>query len=235
MLEKHFTVFAMVRRGQPGSEHGDSYRIDCEIDDIAALADASGGEPVNILGHSFGAICALEAAHRIPRVRSLALYEPPIPTYPDAYFSRDMIKTVRRLLAEHKSEAAIEAFYTKAIRVPRGELAMMRSRPAWITRVKDARVILRELEVVAHYELKPERFQDWRVPTLLLLGGDSSRPYRATIAKLNAILPGSTIAVLDGQRHAAMTSAPASFAREILAFIQGCPLGPNERVAQSGV
>src|SRR5258708_31637269 len=126
MLEKHFTVFAMVRRGQPGSEHGDSYRIDCEIDDIAALADGSGGEPVNILGHSFGAICALEAARRIPHVRSLALYEPPIPTYPNAYFARDVVKTVRRLLPDHKAEAAVEAFYTKPIRVPHAGLAMMR-------------------------------------------------------------------------------------------------------------
>ncbi len=37
------------------------------------------GEPLTLLGHSFGGVCSLEASLRIANVQRLILYEPPIP------------------------------------------------------------------------------------------------------------------------------------------------------------
>ena len=34
--------------------------------------------PVFVLGHSFGAVCAFEAAFGTPKIARLALYEPPV-------------------------------------------------------------------------------------------------------------------------------------------------------------
>jgi surfactin synthase thioesterase subunit len=36
-------------------------------------------EPIVLLGHSYGALCSLEAARRTTHLRKLVLYEPPIP------------------------------------------------------------------------------------------------------------------------------------------------------------
>jgi len=224
-LSRHLTVYAMIRRGYQGSEDADSYQIDREVEDIVALADSVTEGPVNILAHSYGAICAFEAAYRYPRVQRLVLYEPPIPAYAGAYFTPALIKTVRRLLAESKGEAVLEAFLAKMAQVPVGKLAAMRSSPQWAKAASRAHTIVRELEAAASYDLRPERFHDWKIPTLLLLGGDSPQPYRATAARLNALLPGSAIAVLARQRHAAMINAPALFVREVLAFIKGLPRG----------
>lgn len=75
LLEPHFTVITFDRRGRGDSGDGPDYSLEREAEDIAALASAIGGG-VSLLGHSFGALCALEAALLIPRLRHLILYEP---------------------------------------------------------------------------------------------------------------------------------------------------------------
>src|SRR5215813_2457638 len=57
-LEQHFTVYAVDRRGRGESGEAASYAIEREFEDVAAVVDSIGNE-VNLLGHSFGAICAL--------------------------------------------------------------------------------------------------------------------------------------------------------------------------------
>src|SRR5262245_32171992 len=59
-LEAHFTVCAVDRRGRGGSGDAPGYSITLEFDDIAAVIDAL-GEPALLLGHSYGAVCSLEA------------------------------------------------------------------------------------------------------------------------------------------------------------------------------
>src|SRR5215470_16425578 len=78
-LETHFTVYAVDRRGRGGSGDAPDYSIEREFDDIAAVVDAI-GEPVLLLGHSYGAVCSLEASLRTQHVSKLVLYEPPIRT-----------------------------------------------------------------------------------------------------------------------------------------------------------
>jgi pimeloyl-ACP methyl ester carboxylesterase len=77
-LEQRFTVFALDRRGRGLSGDSGDYTIELEFDDVAAVVDSI-GEPVVLLGHSYGALCSLEAALRTSNVQRLILYEPPIP------------------------------------------------------------------------------------------------------------------------------------------------------------
>ena len=71
-LEQQFTVCAVDRRGRGGSGDTAAYAVEQEFDDIAAVVDSL-GEPVHLLGHSYGALCALEAALRTRAVRTLML------------------------------------------------------------------------------------------------------------------------------------------------------------------
>src|SRR5438876_7125721 len=59
-LRERFTVYAMDRRGCGASEDAPDYALEREFEDIAAVVD-SAGEQVRLLGHSFGALCSLEA------------------------------------------------------------------------------------------------------------------------------------------------------------------------------
>ncbi|MCZ7544560.1 MAG: alpha/beta fold hydrolase [Anaerolineae bacterium] len=75
-LAQRYTVYAIDRRGRGESGDAESYAMAREFEDVAAVVDAI-GEGVNLLGHSFGALCALEAALLTPHVRRLIAYEPP--------------------------------------------------------------------------------------------------------------------------------------------------------------
>src|SRR5207253_10380171 len=78
-LEARFTVHAMDRRGRGGSGDAQDYSLEKEFDDIVAVVDSI-GEPVHLLGHSYGALCSLEASLLTKNIRKLVLYEPPIAT-----------------------------------------------------------------------------------------------------------------------------------------------------------
>jgi pimeloyl-ACP methyl ester carboxylesterase len=77
-LSKRFTIYACDRRGRGASGDGTSYALEREVEDLAAVVDGIGG-PVDLLGHSYGALCSREAAALARNLRRLVLYEPPIP------------------------------------------------------------------------------------------------------------------------------------------------------------
>ena len=58
------------------------------------------------------------------------------------------------------------------------------------------------------------------IPTLLLLGGDSPRFLRDGTNSLHETLPNNRIAVMPGQQHTAMNSAPELFLREVFGFLE---------------
>ena len=77
-LASRFTVYAVDRRGRGGSGDSQSYAIEREFEDVAAVVELI-PRPVDLLGHSYGGICSLEASLRTKNIRRLILYEPPIP------------------------------------------------------------------------------------------------------------------------------------------------------------
>ncbi len=219
-LQRHFTLYAMDRRGRGGSGDAAAYRMDDEFADVAAVAAVIDGGPVDVVGHSYGGICAMESVFRNASIRRLVLYEPPIAVLGGGDRAGDAIANVRRRIAEGDREGALEYFYGRIAQIPPRALAAMRALPDWTKQVRAVHTVLRELEAMARYQLRPERFRTWSIPTLLLLGGESPPVYRAGIERMQAMLPGSTIAVLEGQGHMAMKTAPKLFAREILEFLK---------------
>jgi pimeloyl-ACP methyl ester carboxylesterase len=97
-LTQHFQVYAVDRRGRGASGDALVYAIEREIEDIVALVDSI-GEPVNLLGHSYGGICALEAALYTQNIRKLVLYEPPVPIAGVAIYPEGLIEQLEALLA----------------------------------------------------------------------------------------------------------------------------------------
>lgn len=216
-LEQHFTVHAMDRRGRGGSGDAAGYAIEREFEDVAAVIEAI-GEPVFLLGHSYGAICSLEASLLTDKIRRLILYEPPIPTggpiYPPGALER-----IQALVDAGDAEAGLEVFFREVVRMPDHELDSFRALPAWNVRVTLAPTIPRELAVDRSYRFRPERFASFSIPTLLLLGGDSPPVFRQATDALAASLPDSRVAVMAGQRHLAMDTAPELFLAEVGRFL----------------
>ena len=75
LLADSFTCYLMDRRGRGRSGDAPEYSIEREYQDIAAVLRAAGAKP-HLIGHSYGAVCALGAALETP-IDKLILYEPP--------------------------------------------------------------------------------------------------------------------------------------------------------------
>ena len=59
------------------------------------------------------------------------------------------------------------------------------------------------------------------MPTLLLVRGDSPAAFREAAEAARGALPDCRLAVMPGQRHAAMDTAAALFTTEVLTFLKG--------------
>jgi len=146
------------------------------------------------------------------------LYEPPIPTGAPVY-PPGVIDRLQALLDAGDREAVVTTFLSEVPRVPPSELARMRSLLAWPARIAAAHTIVRELRAHEKYAFDPARFRDVRTPTLLLLGGASPPFFKTAIDRAQAALPQSRVAVLAGQTHVAIDTAPDAFGHEVLAFL----------------
>lgn len=189
---------------------------------MAAVIDSI-GERVNVLGHSFSAVCALEAALLTPNISKLILYEPPPPGV-KGLLPPDIATRMQARLASGDREGVVVTALLEVAQLTPGELELMRSLPAWQGRVAAAHTILREINgIEAHPPFEAARFKALKTPTLLLLGGDSAAVYRESTERIHAMLPNSRIAVMPGQQHVAMNTAPDLFVREVLAFLLDPP------------
>jgi pimeloyl-ACP methyl ester carboxylesterase len=222
-LASRFSVYAMDRRGRGASKDAKDYAIEREFADVAALVDSI-GEPVAVVAHSYGAICALEATRLTPSIRRLVLYEPPITTEAmtaaEAGALEGTVAEIERRLGQNDRGGALEVFYTRNLRMPEDELAALRGLPSWPARLALAHTLPRELRETRRYRFEPERFKAHAVPTLLVLGGDSVPRYHEATALLQRSLAGAKLAVLAGHKHTAIDMAPELFAATVLDFLR---------------
>ena len=218
-LESVFTVYSMDRRGRGGSGDAADYSLAREAEDVAAVLDAV-GEPVFVLGHSYGALVSLEAALLTDNIRRLVLYEPPLPIGPPSY-SPDLPGRIQSLIDAGELEEALLVFFREVVEMPERELESYRRLPVWPVRVRLAPTIPREMVAEAEYRFDPEPFSRLSTPSLLLLGGDSPPLFRKAIETLDEVLPDSRVRVMPGQQHIAMDTAPDLFLEELVTFLGG--------------
>jgi pimeloyl-ACP methyl ester carboxylesterase len=155
LLATHFTTDGLDRRGRGESDDrskpgGDD--LAREVEDLSAVVGHV-GEPVHVLAHSGGAVCALEAALQGADVRSLLLYEPPLDVSAD--FPRGLADQLQPFADAGDMEWLLVTFLRRGPRLPEAEITAMRASPSWLPRVADALRILREVRLVEAY--RPDR------------------------------------------------------------------------------
>ena len=217
-FEEHFTVYALDRRGRGESGDSEDYSIEREFEDVAAVVDCV-GEPVNLLGHSYGAVCSLEAALLTRNVRKLVLYEPGMNVTGEQIYPPGFIDRLDALLEAGDRDAVISTMFRELVGMPQEEMEYLRSLPAWHERVKAAHTVPRELRADEAYRFDPERFGDLGVPTLMLSGDDSPAFLKAADKAVDEVLPDSRIVVMAGQGHAAMDTGTDLFTTEVVRFL----------------
>jgi pimeloyl-ACP methyl ester carboxylesterase len=173
------------------------------------------GEPVFLLGHSYGAQCSLAAAALAPEsIRKLVLYEAPWPTA----LSREVLGPLEEFAAAGAWDDFAYTFFRDALHVLASELEPLLASDLWPPIVADAKASLGDLRALVRYDFDAERFAGLDVPVLLQIGTESPRALYITDA-LAAVLPDSRIEALPGQAHEGMTTAPEMYADAVIRFL----------------
>lgn len=217
-LEKRFTVYVMDRRGRGGSGDAPTYALLREAEDVAAVVDAI-GKPVNVLGHSYGGLCAMEAALITANLERLILYEG-VPLNGATLYKPDITDRLEALLEKGDVEGMLVAMFRDLVEMPSEEIELLRSqKDTWAVRLANARTLPRELKAEQGYRFDRERFSRMSRPTLLLVGSDSPVRELENARGIATALPDAQVAIMPGQQHAAMYSDPDLFVKEVLAFL----------------
>ena len=224
LFQQRFTVYAIARRGRGATDATEGHTLEEEAQDVADLVRAI-GTPVSLLGHSYGAHCALLAAARQPeRVEKLILYEPAWPSL----MKPDALAALETLAAAGAWDQFAFAFFANTLHVPIEELNALRASELWAPIVADAPASLRDLRALHAYRFDPVHFAHVHVPVLLQIGSESPRDLYVTDA-LAAVLPDAQIDTLPGQAHEGMTTAPELYARASMRFLLAGGVRPFDK------
>lgn len=213
-LAARYRLHLVDRRGRGLSrDEAAAYDIRREGEDIAAVAEAAGGD-VYLVAHSYGALCALEGVQRTGAVKKLVAYEPPRPKPGEVVVGPD---ARARMRAAEDPEEILMIFLREALRLPAADVEAMRGTPVWRARVAAARTIPRELEVVEAMVFD-DRLGEITIPVRLFAGTESPQYLRLAAEDVAKRIPGADVVPMVGQAHQAMDFDPDQFVRAVFEF-----------------
>lgn len=216
-MNEQFTCYVMDRWGRGWSDDRTDYSLKKEAEDIAAVLEEAGPEAF-LLGHSSGAIYALEAALLSPP-EGLILYEPPILAFEKNRFFEKNRDPVRIAADEERWEDMVSIFLATEGRMSDEELTALQSSPFWGPIVDLAPVTAREWIELEEDNPTVSRYQHIGMPTLFLTGSENEDHPSFATQELNNKLPDSYIVILDGHGHSAHLDDPELVAKEATNFI----------------
>lgn len=214
-LEPHHTLLAVDRRGRGRSSDTSPYDFQREVEDVAAVVTTL-DEPPHLIGHSYGAVLALTAAHAGVPVRSLVLYEPPLLQAPDILDAPALRAACEAAIDDGDPDRCFQTFFDAIGEGHAADLA--RTIPeVWERFLRDAHTIPREIKASAGWSVKLA--DDVRAPTLLVFGTESHELFHRSIEALAQVLPQVEISHLEGQGHMGLGLAPELVAQNVLGFL----------------
>lgn len=199
-LASDLRVLNYDRRGRGPSGDTQPYAIEREIEDIAAVLEAAGGE-AGIYGSSSGAVLAMLAAGAGLALPKLAMWEPPYipegwPRPPE-----DQVEQYETMVAEGRRGDAVEFFMAKVVGMPPEFVAGARSQPWWGATEALAHTLAYDARIMGDYRIPMDRVAEVKAETLVIAGGADMPFMRETAQALGDALPNGSVRFLDGQGH----------------------------------
>ncbi|GAB7020973.1 alpha/beta fold hydrolase [Halostagnicola bangensis] len=216
-LAEEYTVYAINRRGRGMSGDADDYAIEREYEDVAAVVDHVASvhetDPVSLVGHSYGAICALHALLETDAVDRLVIYEPPLGEVPPP---EGAAAGLAQQLEEEGADATVAAFLQNSVGMTPEEVDQFRKDEMWDHRLEAISTVPRETRAIQRGLFKPDAFSDVTVPTALLVGGESLPPAKGAVQMVADALNDSRILTLEGGEHFAIHNVPTEFTETLM-------------------
>ncbi|MFF9126064.1 alpha/beta fold hydrolase [Streptomyces sp. NPDC014889] len=204
------------RRGRGGSGDTAPYAVEREVEDLAALIDAVGGEAA-LYGVSSGGALALRAAASGLAVRQVAVYEPPFAVYEGGARERaEYTSKLTAALAEGRRGDAVELFLLLTGLAPQ-MIASARQSPMWAGMEAIAPTLAHDDAVMGDGLVPRGLLASVTVPVLSVAGGASPSWLREAARAVAEATPRGTYRTLEGQTHAVEPEALAPVLAEFFA------------------
>jgi pimeloyl-ACP methyl ester carboxylesterase len=201
VLRDRFDVVVYDRRGRGASGDTEPYTVAREVEDLAALIEAVGGE-ASLYGMSSGGALALEAAVSGLPVPRVAVYEPPYADFAAGGVEERARYTeqLTRALAEGRRGDAVELFLRLTGMAPE-MIAGARHSPMWAEMEAIAPSLAYDDAVMGDGLVPRERLAALSVPVLAVAGAESPAWAREAARAVAKAAPQGTYRVLEGQTH----------------------------------
>ncbi|MEU6070854.1 MULTISPECIES: alpha/beta fold hydrolase [Streptomyces] len=210
------TVVPYDRRGRGGSGDTEPYAVAREVEDLAALIEAVGGDAA-LYGISSGGALALEAAASGLPVRQVAVYEPPFAVYEGGVEERaEYTRNLTEALAQGRKGDAVEHFL-RLTGLAEEMIRGARQSPMWADMEAIAPTLAYDDAAMGDGLVPRERLAAITVPVLALAGGASPSWLREAARAVAAAVPEGTYRTLEGQTHMVDPDVLAPVLAEFLA------------------
>ncbi|WNQ11927.1 alpha/beta hydrolase [Paenibacillus aurantius] len=223
-----YRVHLIDRRGRGRSgPQGEAYGMAKEIEDTAAVQQATGAEYV--FGHSYGGLVALETARTLGLFRKIAVYEPGVSltSEPGAW---DWLASYEKALRNQDDRGAFASFVQGTGHSPLSRLPLWYANLMLRLFVRGARwdemkkllpQNLREHREVQRLEGAYAGYQTVDAHTLLAYGGKSPSFVADTIRTLHTTLPHAEMLELPDLEHLSPENQqePVAVARQVQRFL----------------
>ncbi|MFG3207478.1 alpha/beta fold hydrolase [Streptomyces sp. NPDC048192] len=200
-LAGHCTAVVYDRRGRGESGDTEPYAVEREVEDLAALIDAVGGEAALFGVSSGGALVLRALASGLPAGRA-AVYEVPYADFLQGGAEREAVykEQLGKALSEDRRGDAVELFL-RLTGLGEEVIRGARQSPMWAGMEAVAPSLAHDDAVMGDGLLPRDRLAAVSVPVLAVAGGASPEwMHRANQAVAEAV-PQGTYRVLPGQTH----------------------------------
>lgn len=224
-LSEHCTVVNYDRRGRGDSGEAGPVSAQHEVDDIAALIEAVGGQ-ASLWGWSSGGAVALRAAAADIGVEKLVVYETPFKTDPEAKYPLDDYGArLDEIVAAGDRMRAAKHFMRNGIGIPAPFVAVMGLMPMFRRFAANGHTLTFDYAALGDHNMhgSPLRAEEWTTvtcPTLVTYGAKTASNLKHASQSLAEVLPNATLRELPGQNH---NISPAAMVPVLAEVVAGSP------------
>ena len=211
-LRDDFTVVRYDRRARGASGDTPPYRVEREVEDLAAVIGKAGGQAA-VFGFSSGAVLALRAAAAGPAARSMThlfLYEAPF-RFGSPPPPADLPARLEALVRAGRPGDAVALFQLEGIGLPPAVVDQARSSPYWPALEAIAQSTVYDATLTTELALPTPEMAAVTTPALVLCGAQTWPLLKQWSA---ALLPAARhLEVAGGEGHGIAVEATAAAVR----------------------
>lgn len=227
-LVASYQAITFRRRGFKGSSPVQAaHTIAEEVADALAVLDELDIRAAHVVGHSYGAVVALQMALDAPeRVHSLGLFEPALLSVPAAEaFGAGVAPAAEKFQSADHPGALLDFLTLVGGANPMDRLTALAPEANEQAVADIATLFNGDLPAISGWSLSDDDARRITQPALTMLGTESADLFKESMAKLEGLLPNTESFALTGATHFLQMEKPAEAAHALGSFLRRHPIG----------